>query len=671
MLRILLVCVLCLASAVAVAQERLIVVAPSGDPRHAIGTAASSVLDASTAERFGIDPAQPLLAATLAEALGRARPGTLIWLLDGVYDQANEQDRLDIQVSGSDGDPVVISGPARGASAGATIDGSGLRPFEEPPEWIDPNHPLFQGFVLPPLRASASCILLSGRSHVVIENVTMRGCRDAALYAEESHHITLRDATVEDGQYVVLATGRTSHHFLVEGVTWLQDPSGAMWQRDHWCEFKYGERRHLNGALFASQDILGGVIVRRNKVRFAFNAVRMDVSDEADPAMRGKVNTNVEIYENEFHNICDNVVEPEFDATNWWIHDNVIHNAHAWFSFDGLHGGRYYVHHNTGYFDDRPSRLCDVRCRDWKRRDPEECGDLHDGGRVLKFRKPKHTPPGQGLPGPVYVFNNSWYLRASVTKDGMVREFSHWNNAIEYCRRGDPIDGACSPTDANKPFFKDFLPWPPRFDFRFDLSNHRDFPANLRAAGYGVDGISVAWPQRVFARPWAGDFTLLMPELAEAAGCLVHVGASGAASCDENGPVRPDIGALQDGVPRAAFYVHLERGLYDEAPRIVHVDWPAIAEADGSARIRIHFSVPVTMPGARSIELSWTDGGTARSDPCRLDGRALSCRFPAGAILTADEPRKLMLPAGLSGPTGLAPTLWGRYTDFVTLPPSS
>ena len=403
---------------------------------------------------------------------------------------------------------------------------------------------------------------------------------------------------------MVLATGRSSHHFLVERVTWFQDPSGAMWKSDHWCEFKYGRKRNLNGALFASQDILGGVIVRRNKVWFAFNVVRMDVSDEDDSALRGKVNTNVEIYENEFHSIRDNVVEPEFDATNWWIHDNVIHNAHAWFSFDGLHGGRYYIHHNTGYFDDRPSRLCDARCRSWDNRDPKRCNDLHDGGRVLKFRKSRHTPPGQGLPGPVSVFNNSWYLRVSVAKEGVVKELSHWNNAVEYCRRRDLNNGACSASDAKKPFFRNFLPWRPGFDFRFDLSNHRDFPVNLRATGYGVEGIPVPWPQRIFAKPWAGDFALLRPELADAAGCVVRVDAFGTASCDEHGSGRPDIGALEDGAPRTTFYVHLERGLYDEAPRITHVDWPPIAETGGTARIRVHFSVAVTAAGAPSIELS-------------------------------------------------------------------
>ena len=238
MLRVLLIYALCIASAAAVAQERIIVAAPSGDPRLGIRTVASSILEAAITKRFRVDPTQPLTVVTLAEALERARSGTLVRLLDGVYDQSKERDRLNIRISGSQDDPVVISGPAAGASAAATIDGTGLQPFEEPLDATNPDDPSFQGFVLPPLLESASCIRLSRRNHVVIENVTIRGCLDAAVYAEESHPITLRNAIVEGGQYVVLATGRRSHHFL---KTWFQDPSGAMWKSDHWCEFKYGQ----------------------------------------------------------------------------------------------------------------------------------------------------------------------------------------------------------------------------------------------------------------------------------------------------------------------------------------------------------------------------------------------------------------------------------------------
>ena len=43
-----------------------------------------------------------------------------------------------------------------------------------------------------------------------------------------------------------------------------------------------GSYRYYNGALFGSLDIAGSVIVRRNHVRDAFNAIRMVVRDPAD-----------------------------------------------------------------------------------------------------------------------------------------------------------------------------------------------------------------------------------------------------------------------------------------------------------------------------------------------------------------------------------------------------
>ena len=107
------------------------------------------------------------------------------------------------------------------------------------------------------------------------------------------------------------------------------------------------------------------------------------------------------------------MVEPEFDATNWWVHGNVVRNAHAWFSFDGPHGGYWYLYNNAGWFDDKPSRECRdfEACRLWRQRLPEACGDLHSGGRVLKFRR-----DGRYAPGPLHVFNNSWYLRVNFSR---------------------------------------------------------------------------------------------------------------------------------------------------------------------------------------------------------------------------------------------------------------
>ena len=634
--------------AAATAEAETIVVAPRGDPRlHR--------------DLFVAESAAERPAVTLKDALRRAGPGTIIQLLDGTYDQLIADDRFDAVSSGSLERPITIRGLGDSSVLyfGSIVDGATLLAFVEDLESVDPNAKGYAG--LPTFSRSANCIRIDGQSHIVIENLTIRGCRDAGVHVRNSDHITFRNSLVLGGRFAFLAEGLETHHLLVEGITWIQDPTEQMWRSDHWCEFKYGRKQHLNGALFGSWDIAGGVIIRRNKVFHAFNAVRMVATFGRHASLHDTVNVNVEIYENEFHFIRDNVVEPEFDATNWWIHDNVIHNAHAWFSFDGLYGGQFYVYNNTGYFDEKPSANCDDRCRTWRDRNPALCGDLHNGGRVLKFRKTAET-----LPGPVYVFNNSWYLRASIAKAGGVGALGHWNNAIEFCRRADHENGACS----SKPFFRDFA-WKPEYDFRFDLSNHPDFPEKLQADGYAVRGVQVPWPNKVFAAPTEGDFTLVTP-VDERAGCFVTIEPSGAATCDPDRDDRPDIGAVQPTEKRTVFFRTLERNPYKENPRIVHVDWPALRQSDGSRVVRVVFSVPLAEADeVLSILVSWSNGHQVVSEPCAPSGNILRCSFGPSSVLFDFVPSSLLLPPGIKGTNGLRPTLWGRTAPFIAISPES
>ena len=61
-------------------------------------------------------------------------------------------------------------------------------------------------------------------------------------------------------------------------------------------------------------------------------------------------------------------------------------------------------------------------------------------GRVIKLA----LPPKQVKKGtlfhyasePIYVFNNSWFLRAPVTSTDAAANISHWNNAIAFCEEG-------------------------------------------------------------------------------------------------------------------------------------------------------------------------------------------------------------------------------------------
>ncbi|MGH8248437.1 MAG: hypothetical protein ACREUU_18615, partial [Gammaproteobacteria bacterium] len=434
---------------------------------------------------------------------------------------------------------------------------------------------------------------------------------------------------------------------------------------NHWCEYKYGQLISQRGALFAGANVAGDVIIRRNKVQHAFNAVRMDVSKSArgDPFWRGKLNTNVEVYDNDFAFIRDNVLEPEYDATNWWFHGNRIRNAHAWFSFDGLYGGRWYVYDNLGWFDDKPSRECIAsgRCGYWQKEKPDLCGDLHDGGRVFKFR-----PDGRYAPGPLYIFNNSWYLRASVIKDGRLGYIGHWNNAIDFCRPEDYPDGLCEDV---KPFFNGFIWDVDNYAFSNDLSNHPDFPNGLRAQGYRVSGISVPSSQPLFVNAANGNFVLVDGSPGRGAGCTIEEDESGLISCHDtsNEPTGPDIGAPADITKDDRVnFIHYDGGLYKEAPRMVAVELP-VATKDGPPSLRIAFSVPVVlMASDLRAELYYgTDSGPLQSEPCQATGRFVTCEIAGplpAATLTA-----VRLPDAIVGQNGELATVWGSVSDLVTL----
>lgn len=421
----------------------------------------------------------------LADALTHLEPGMVLHLAPGGYDVADLSERLTITASGTPEQPIIIEGSGPGTIIRGAARGVAALAL--------PHVPGQSAFIRPHYARTASCVRIDEQQWIVIRELSFESCA-VAVHARNSRYLTLDGITATGGQYVMFAEGPQSHHLLLENSTWTQDPSEDMWQRKHWCAYKFGLERNMNGAMFGSQDIAGDVIIRRNHVHHAFNAVRVDVSRarQRDPHWRGRLNANFDIYGNVFEYIRDNVLEPEYDATNWWMYENRIHNAHAWFSFDGLHGGRWHLFNNMGGFDDKPSRRClrHEGCRQWARERPDACGDLHSDGRVIKLRR-----DGQAAPGPLNVFNNSWYLRASITKRGRFGTWNHFNNAIEFCRSGAHADGIC-----DRPRFFNGLKWDAaRYRFMNDLSNHRNFPLELARRGFAVQGISTNG-QAVFNR---------------------------------------------------------------------------------------------------------------------------------------------------------------------------
>ncbi len=75
------------------------------------------------------------------------------------------------------------------------------------------------------------------------------------------------------------------------------------------------------------------------------------------------------------------------------------------------------------------------------------------GGGVLKTtKKTAHLNAG-----PFYMFHNSWYLRSAYLKKGLLDNFHHFNNAVEYCDPahlaagvGHPCRRMFAPADADR-----------------------------------------------------------------------------------------------------------------------------------------------------------------------------------------------------------------------------
>jgi hypothetical protein len=375
------------------------------------------------------------------DALSKAGPGTRIQLLPGTYTGTYSLNR-----SGQSGQPIVISG-TKDAGSGKPLsifEGQQAKAYEGTP-----------------------CLLFKGVEWVTVESMQVRGCWPHFIRANDSSYVTFRNSEISDSRIVFFAKGDKSHHFLIEGNRWIQDPSRAIWQDLPWEELHHGKYAYFNGALFGSKDILGDVIFRNNEISHAYNGIRM----VADPAQVGKRNVNVQIYGNLFQNVRDNPIEPEGTATNWWIRHNRIKNGYAWFSFTTLDARDIYVFGNMGGFDDRP-------CAKDKRLG-------HCRGKVFKFEAAEPYPSG-----PFHVFHNSWYTPSPLIADGKSRNFHHWNNAIQF-------------SDSDLTHFSD-ADWDASYEFDHDLSN-LPFDELLKKNGQEKNGI-VADPK--FKDPRIGNFEL-------------------------------------------------------------------------------------------------------------------------------------------------------------------
>ena len=644
----------------------------------------------------------------LKQAIERATPGSVIRLAAGTYSMFADDAPIRMKgVRGLPDQPIVIQGALGAAGArptiidgGRSLDGvlgmvervrrPGGRP-RELEEVIEENE--FR------TRQAVNCLVFDDAAYLIIEELTIRNCWPTGVVFRSSHHVTLRGNTIVGSTYPFFVDSR-SDHFVVENSIWTQDDSGyaadesgysgrydprprpgRMWDTLPWGVSHHGSRAYLNGSLIFSFGTRGDIVIRHNIVRNAYNAVRL----RADRCEEPQCNVNVEVYDNDFEFIRDNPIEPEDQASNWWIYHNRIYNAHAWFSLDGIGGGPVYIFGNTGWFDDKPSRRCipaqwaaDRTLQADGTYAPtaqNECSHSRTG-KVVKLG------PGEvELKEPIYVFSNSWYVRAPVV-DGGRSKFRAWDNATLFCEPTAVAPGMCMadfetekrcvqsppgmaepvpnrfPIDLDRVPFIDCFAGSPGDESTHGISNHPDFPDKLAEVGYPVRGVH---GDPGFVNGPKGDFRLRPDSLARGKGCTVARTADGSLTCQSSAAgTNPDIGAYQgDRLIDGPDY--LDRG--DEQPRVIKATWrsssdPPLLEIAFSTVMRISSS------GIR-MALRFDHGSTAYSERCEsARGVALVCRFPT-LHAPPDAAATLLVPRSLASTTGRPITLWASGVPRV------
>ena len=456
--------------------------------------------------------------------------------------------------------------------------------------------------------------------------VVVRGQKPGQPIERRSSGITVEDTTwVQDptgyeGEDARFGACKPSH-------LWKNGCPGNMWRSIPWGSVHHGSYDHFNGALLTTSHVAGPIVFRRNSVFNAYNGVRL-TARKCSNAIRGgegdavceDYSKGIYVYGNRFSYIRDNPVELEDWAVDAFIYDNEFHDSHAWLSFDGAGGGPIYIFANRGWFDDMPSvqwtkKILAPECtrvtdfgdfydsRFDRRFDYSEGGWYEVGieeytenaaqplrmnpsemacrrgtsGRVIKLGMPNADAKPEDFDrypyltrGPLYVFNNSWYVRGAISGIGMAKNLRHWNNAILFCEpgvegydpelcqpppdpaRGDPQCGADSGWGlgpyqgevGEMPFFTCFR-WYPRDgkgqdmkdgpnEFDYDVSSN-GFPSALTST-YGMDKHGRR-ADPGFMAPSRGDFRLKSGAAAATSPCVVVLDADRRLVCKTDGAV--------------------------------------------------------------------------------------------------------------------------------------
>ena len=313
---------------------------------------------------------------TLRQALEKVEAGDTVKLAPGVY-----QLNLGMQLAGTPEQPIKIMGSGEATKIELTSSGGKY------------------------------CVGFQKSHFIELHDLSFSNCGDIPIVLKDSTYFTFKNISFVGGRFPIYADGEKTHHILLDSISWNQDPSGRMYGEIPWSESHHGEYVHFNGSLIYGKGIAGSVIVRNSTIKNAFNGIRLKGKKDRI----GLTNLNVEIYNNVFQNIRDNPVEPEVDATNWWVHHNRIQDAHAYFSFTKVAGGDWYIFRNIGVSE-------------------RVITGEHTGGKILKFEDHGFLPTG-----PFIVFNNSWFGPRPIATGGQSRNLQYLNNAHQFAGSITPL----------------------------------------------------------------------------------------------------------------------------------------------------------------------------------------------------------------------------------------
>jgi hypothetical protein len=422
----------------------------------------------------------------------------------------------------------------------------------------DSDRTIIDGEVLPGTNMKHNAFRLDSCSWISIENFTIKNCWLDLVRAENSSYISLRGCKMYGGKRALFATGRGSHHFLVEQCTWEQDERVWSHTGDYsWDEIHHGIHKHYNGSLFQGNSISGVFVLRDNKIRNTFNAFRL--SQINDGTFDPLACSNGEIYRNTIFNTSDNVLEPEVNVFNLHFYHNTMVNGHAFISITEVQGGELYVYGNTVL----------------------SMPESEDGWTIFKI-----SSEHDSLSLPFYIFNNSWQVDFDMI--GSPRHV--WENSHVH-----HFNNACY-SEASDTFGIYNLGIDNHFDY--DCSNV-PFPALLLSAGHEENGI-VADP--LFRDALAMDF-----RLKKGSPCIDE-GKKDIRLLPSYEGKRPDIGAY-DGEHRVEGppfrYMEPEVDVsYVEFPRITRVMMDRKA-------VRFSFSLPMNAVSMEGISFRIVDGNRA------------------------------------------------------------